>query len=460
MELLLPMMIVLAIGIGLLGFFFVRSLLMPRQINAISELIKNGHTQAAAKAIRALIAKNPRHASAHYYLGLIYVAEGKGELALMEFKTVNQISQFGPELPEIEFRKRISGLYLRFNQVEEALKEYLVLIQLEPNVADNYYQAGKLFLERSRSDSAVGYFRKAIEIDPRHSNAHFELGKLLYREKKSLEAKSELNLAIKHNPDNCEAFYFMGKIQKESNEFTAALLSFEKAVRDPELKAKALVERGACYMSLNDSDRAIPELERAIKATKDESSNEALYGRYFLAMCFEKQREVDRAIEQWEKIYSRKTTFRDVAEKLSQYQEFRTDDKMKDYVTCGKEAFAQLCSSIVTSSMGLIIRETTDVPNGIDIIAVEADNQKWLGTKKLPVLYRFLRTADVLDESSVRTIIDKSKQKGTIRGVILTSSGFTRAATDFAENRPVELFTKENLQEFLDKADFFRRTRK
>jgi tetratricopeptide (TPR) repeat protein len=460
MELILPLMIVLAIGIGLLVFFLVRSLLMPRQINAISELIKNGRTQAAAKAIKALIAKNPRHASAHYYLGLIYLAEGKGELALMEFKTVNQISQFGPELPEVDFRKRISSLYLRFNQVEEALKEYLVLIQLEPNFADHYYQAGKLFLERNRSDNAIGYFRKALEIDQRHAAAHFELGKLLYREKKPLEAKSELNLAIKYDPENGEAYYFMGKIQKESNEFTAALLSFEKAIRDPEFKSKALVERGACYMSLNDVERAIPELERAIKSTKDESSNEALYARYFLAMCFEKQREIDRAIEQWEKIYSRKTSFRDVAEKLSQYQEFRTDDKMKDYVTCGKEAFAQLCASIITSSMGLIIREASDVPNGTDIIAVEADNQKWLGTKKLPILYRFLRTSDTLDESAVRAVLDKSKQKGTIRGAILTSSGFTRAAMDFAENRPVELFTKDHLQEFLDKADFFHRTRK
>lgn len=460
MEILLPAMIVLAIGIGVLAFFIIRSLLMPRQIAAIAALVKNGRTQAAAKAIRALIAKNPRHAAAHYYLGLIYLSEGKGELALMELKTVNQISQFGPDVPEIEFRKRIAGLYLRFNQIEDALKEYLVLLQLEPGAAENYYMSAKLFVERNRSENAIGYLKKALELDPRHSNAHFELGKILYREKKPIEAKNELGMAIKYDPENSEAFYYLGKIQKETNEFTPALLSFEKAVRNPELKAKALVERGACYMSLNDADRAIPELERAIKAAKDESSNEALYGRYFLAMCFEKQREIDKAIEQWEKIYSKKSSFRDVAEKLSQYQEFRTDDRMKDYVTCGKDAYALLCNSIVTSAMGLIVRESNDIPNGVDIIAVEADNQKWLGTKKLPVLYRFLRTPDILDESSVRAVLDKSKQLGVVRGAMLTSSGFTRASMEFAENRPVELYTKERLQEFLNKADFFDRKRK
>jgi len=60
-------------------------------------------------------------------------------------------------------------------------------------------------------------------------------------------------------------------------------------------------------------DKATPELERAIKMVKDESAAESLYGRYFLAMCYEKQRELDKAIDQWEKIYAKKPGFRDVA---------------------------------------------------------------------------------------------------------------------------------------------------
>ncbi len=460
MAFIIPIIGILLVGIGFLAVFLMRSLLLPRQIPAIAELLKNGRVQAAEKAVRAMIAKNPRHAGAHYYLGLIYIAEGKGELALMEMKAVNQISQFGPEVPEIEFRSKIASLYNRFNQAEEALKEYLMLMQLQPNEAEHLYMAGKLFLDRGRSDNAMGYLRKAIEVNPRHAGAHFELGMLLYRDKKPMEAKTEISQAIKYDGDNSEAYYYLGKLQKEANEFTAALLSFEKAVRNPEFKSKALVERGACYMSLSDLDRAIPELERAVKSAKDESSNEALYGRYFLAMCYEKQREIDRAIEQWEKIYSRKTSFRDVAEKLSQYQEFRTDDKMKDYITCDKESFLLICSSILTSAMSLIVRDSSEIPNGVDIIAVEADNQKWLGTKKLPVLYRFLRSPDVIDEATVRGLLDNSKKLGVVKATVFTSSGFTRTASEFAENRPLELFTKDHLQELLNKADFFNRKRK
>jgi len=222
-------------------------------------------------------------------LGKAYLAENKSELALMEFKMVNQIGVFGPHIPENEFRKTIAQLFVKYNQIEEALKEYLLLIKMEAYQADHYYWAGKLFAERHRSDMAMNYLRKAVELNPRHDKAHYELGLLLYREKKPVEAKAELEAALKLQGDNPQAYYLLGKLQKEAHDYVAALLSFEKAQRDNDLKVKALVERGGCYMSMNAIDKAIPELERAIKAATDESSSETLYARYFLAMCYEKE---------------------------------------------------------------------------------------------------------------------------------------------------------------------------
>ena len=86
-------------------------------------------------------------------------------------------------------------------------------------------------------------------------------------------------------------------------------------------------------MSQGSYENATIELERAIKLSKDDGSTETLYGRYFLSLCFEKLKNIDRAMEQGEKIYSKKPQFRDVAEKLTQYQEDRTDDRIKDYLT-------------------------------------------------------------------------------------------------------------------------------
>jgi len=451
MSFIVILTIVLGAGVGVLAIFLVRMVVTPKQLAAVNDMIKQGRLAAAARIVRGIIAKTPTSAPAHYYLGLVYLAEEKPELALMEFKTVNQIGQFGEEVPEVEFRTRIAGMFEKFGQIEEALKEHILLTKLESANAEHYYNCGRIFDDRGKTDVGVKYLRKALELDPRMGKAHARLGLILYKTKHPVESRAELEMAIKLQPDFYESYYFLGKLLKESNDYTAALLTLEKALRSPELKVKALVERGGCYMSMGNLDKAVIELERAIKLVKDEGAPEALYGRYFLAMCFEKMRNLDRAIEQWEKIYARKPGFRDVAEKLTQYQEYRSDDKMKDYLTCGREEFIDLCKAVTQQALQLNIRDVSMTPNGVDMIAVENDSEKWMGTKKMPRLLRFLRVSEMLDDSAVRSLLDQMKKLSIIRGSIITSSSFNRAALEFGENRAVELVAKDQLQELLSK---------
>jgi tetratricopeptide (TPR) repeat protein len=449
MSFVVILIVILGVAIGFLSWFILRMLTAPRQAKAVADQVKQGKTSQAVRTAKAILAKDPRNAEARWLLGQAYLGDGKPELALMEFKAVNQIGQFGPEVPEIEFRRQIAGLFERFNQTEEALKERLLLTKLEPGAALNFYEAGRLFDDRGRTDVAVNYLRKAIELDARLAQAHHRLGLILFRTKHPIEAKAAFESAIKWEPENFEAFFHLGRIHKEMNDWTAALVAFEKASRDPNFKVKSLVERGGCYMSQGALDKAIPELERAVKLIKDESAPESLYGRYFLAMCYEKERELDKAIEHWEKIYAKKPGFRDVAEKLTQYQEYRTDDQMKDYLVCGREEFMELCKALVQGPMALSIRDAAEIQNGVEIIAVEGDSDKWLGAKKIPRLIRFLRSADNLEDGAIRGLIEQMKKLSISRGAIVTSSGFTRTALEFAENRSVELFVKEQLQEML-----------
>ena len=93
-----------------------------------------------------------------------------------------------------------------------------------------------------------------------------------------------------------------------------------------------------------------------------------------------------------------------------------------------------------------------ETPNGVDFIAVEGDSEKWLGTKKKPQLLRFLRISESLDESAIRSLLENMKKLAIVRGTIISSSTFTRSAMEFAENRSVELYHKEILQELLKKA--------
>jgi tetratricopeptide (TPR) repeat protein len=450
MTLTLALIIIFGAGAGFLIFFMIKSLIAPHKVEALAELIKKGKTQRAIKAAKRIIIRDPKNAEAHYYLGLAYHKEGRDELALPEFKAVNQIGISGKNIPELEFRQLLAQLFIRGKQGEEALKEYLLLIKLMPNRSEYYYWAGKLFSERNRTDMAENYLRKAAELSPRDGKIHYELGVMLYKEKKTREAKSALEAALKYQSDNAQIHFFLGKIEKDAKNYTAAAGSFEKAARDAEFRIRALVERGGCFMALNAPERAIPDLERAVTAITDEEAQDGLYARYFLGICYEKIRELDKAIAQWDKIYARKKNFRDVGVKLAQYQELRSDDNIKDYLTSPPFGFLELCRAIVNQAMALQVQNEKNLPDGCEIVAIENDSAQWRNTRKMPRLIRFYRSPDPVDEPKIRAVLDDAKEKNITRAAIVTSAEFTRAALDYANSRPVELFNKEKLQGLLE----------
>ena len=453
MPVIIVLIVILGIAIGVFAYFLIRSIIAPKQMETLFKQMEQGKAGAVARTAKQILSKQPRNVDAHFLLGKAYLEQEKPELALMELKTVNEIGIFEGYTKEAEFRNLIASLFERFKQNDEALKEYLLLIKLEPSVAEHYFKAGMLFEERSNSDKAAIYYRKALELAPKHSMAHYRLGYLLYRSKKSLEAKKELEQALQSDSSNYKAHFYMGKILKENHDHVAALLSFEKAQRDPELKTRSLIERGSCYMNMKDFEKAAVELERAIKLADDSSSQEILYARYFLSLAYEQTRNYDEAIKQWEVIYKKKPSFKDVAEKLSQYQELRTDDHIKDFLTAGPSEFYDIAQAITTQALELQISDTTDIKNGCQIIAVESNN-KWRNAKKQPKLIWYLRVPEVLSDSTVRSMHENMKKLNVTRGVIASSSGFTRKALDYAESRPIDLIDKEKLQKLLSQIDF------
>jgi len=216
-----------------LSYLIFKSILSPKKIENIQKLIKQGKYPAAIKTAKSILAKNPRDFKAHYFLGKAYLLDGKPELALMEYKIVNQTAIFDSSFSETEFRKQISQLYYKYNQPDEALKEYLLLIKLEPQVSEHYYNAGKIFESRSRSEQALAHYQKAISLDKRNVKAYAALGLLLYRAKQYGEAKKAIDYAISLSPQTYSSYYYLGKILKEGKDYAGAIKPLKKLCAIP-----------------------------------------------------------------------------------------------------------------------------------------------------------------------------------------------------------------------------------
>ena len=443
---------VLAAAVFLLLFFVVKSVVSPKKIETLQKLIKQGKISSAIKNAKAIIQKDPQNYLAHYYLGKAYLKDNKSELALMELKYVDQHAVFDANLSELEFRQEIAPLYTKFNQPDEALKQYLLLTKLNPRDAENFYNVARIYEAKGKSDAALGFYDKTIKLNKRHVKAHAAMGLLLFRAKQLQEAKKEIDLAISLSPETFSSYYYLGKILKENKDFPGAVKAFEKAQRDSEFRQKALVECGTCYMAGNSIDNAINCFERAISSVKDSEKQETLYARYFLASCYEKTRKIEKAIEQWELIYAKNHSFRDVAAKLSEYKDLQANDSLKEYLTSSEENFVQICKNACIAGIKLEPQQITMQKWGCQILATEAKDADWRSIRKQAFLIKFFRETDPLEDFIVRKTLDEIKSQNCSKAFICSSSGFTRSAVAAAENRPCELVNKESLEKLLDKA--------
>lgn len=444
---------VLCVFIGFLLFFVIKSIVTPKRIDGIQKYIKQGKYPAAIKLAKSMITKNPRDFKAHYFLGKAYLCDNKPELALMEYKTVNQTAIYDQTFSEIEFRKQIAQLYFRFNQPEEALKEYLLLTKLEPNNAENFYNAGKIFEQRSKSEQALSYYQKTIQLNKRHVKAHAAIGLLLYKNKQFGEAKKEIDFAISLSPETFSSYYYLGKILKENKDYAGAVNAFEKSLRDPEFKQRSLIERGSCYLAANNIEKAINEYDRAVNSNTDEASQETLFARYFLAACYEKIRKIDLAVEQWQKIYTKNHTFRDVAAKLSEYHDLETNDTMKEYLTSSTDNFIEICKKVALSVYNLGSRNVNPTKYGCKMIATVAKQDSWMNVRQQVYVLLFFRETELIEDSVLIKELEEMKAQNYFKCIICTSSGFTRAALNYAESRPFELVSKDKLLELLSSSD-------
>ena len=442
--------VILIIGIAAI---LIKYFAMPQRVDTVRKLIKQGKNQAAAKLAKQIIAKNPKDYPAHYYLGKAYLADNRGELALIEFKMINDNALFGPMLPEVPFRQEFAALQMKFNHTEEALKEYLILTKLDAMNAANFLNAGKIYEQMNRKDLALGFYQRCIKLEPKNAQAHGALGHILFLAKQYVEAKRELDLAIRLSPETYANYYYLGKLLKEAKDLGAAVKAFDKAQRDSEFKQKALIERATCYIVANRYDNAQIDLQRAIDLDKDESKSDTLYARYFLASCYEQGRKIDKAIEQWEKIYKRSRSFRDVAAKLQEYKDLQANDNLKDYLTCSDAEFAELCKNIALKALGLTAQQIETKKDGCQIIASDAKDGDWRNMRKQMMLLRFYRDPEPVEDADVREVLDKAKDANCTKAYIFVSSEFARGAVQFAESRPVELVSKIKLEEFLAKAN-------
>lgn len=428
-----------------------KNVLFSSKIERAAKLMDSNNYNEAIRELKKIIAKNDANSRAHFLLAECYYKKNNYEWAMPEYRAVLKLGNFKQNLSEHQVRSRLAQIYLHYNKLEEAQKEFLLMSKLQPNNFLNYYNIGKIFQDRNYLDNAYTYFRKALQINPDHLDSLFKAGEISFRQNRSADALIELQAVLKQNPDYYKAHYFLGMIYLQNKNYLQAIKEFEYSARDSDFKLMSLAQKGRAYFETKDYDKAILDLERAQRLIKSEGPA-TLAIRYYLSLCYEQKRQLEKAIELWEKILKLNPNYQDVQEKLANYAELRTDDKLKDFLIASNEEFIEKCKDLI-SYLGMDIIEMNNVKGiKLNIIATQSES-KWRNTRRIKRYIRILRTNDIIGDALVREVLDEMKEYGAMKGMVITSNQFSRQAVNFAQTRPIDLIDKEGLSKLLTKLE-------
>ncbi|MBN1898457.1 MAG: tetratricopeptide repeat protein [Spirochaetes bacterium] len=450
--------LIIFILFGLYLSFILKTYVFPRRLNQIAKMIDQGNTRSAIKALKTFISKNERNILAHWYLGECYYRDKRFELAIVEYKYAVKIGTFSQALPEATVRKRLAEIYRKFNQLDEAQKELILVSNLEPDNFEINFQIGETFYLRNLTDNAVAYFQKAIRLNPQHSESHYYLGVIYNRTGKLELAQTELAKAIQYDPKNYHAHLYLGLVYKTLGQFETASKEFEIASRDSEIKIRALLENGKSFFERGNFPKAISEMERALKFTREENEV-SLEARYWLAACYERTRDLPSAIEQWEIISQHRPSYKDVPEKLTVYADLRADDRLKDFLTASVSNFQTICQQVINGIGYDVIETVPHSDEGVDIIGLEKET-RWRNTRRQKAYMKIRRITQPIGELILRELQEDMKKNGAQRGMVITTSTFAPSALEYASTRPIDLIDKKKLTDILRNITFSGNTEK
>lgn len=234
----------------------------------------------AEKLLLLHLKENPQDALAHFFLALAQEGNKKYEEAISEYKLT---LQFDPQF--IEAYMRLGDLYLNKEDTDSALNCFLKAASVFHEAEDYNKAIGcyKKALSIRENDEEIltklaecyeieNLFAEAIEtyqklLDLNRENPDFLLAQaiLLMRENQIEQAEANLQELLSLNAENQLAIHYMAVIQVLKNEKEQAIENFKKSIElNPEY-IPSYIYLGNLYLISDTPDEAIGFFEKAIE---------------------------------------------------------------------------------------------------------------------------------------------------------------------------------------------------
>lgn len=175
------------------------------------------------------VRKSPEKARPRYNLGVLYEKRGRLDDAMREYLTSIRLDPLFP-LPY----NNLGILYGRQGRYEEAISTIQAVFRLEPGDATAHTNLGIVYARQGKREEAVREFENALRLNPNDAEAHYNLGIAWEQLGRLEEAAQEYSAAIKAKPEYLDAYNNLGTLFAKRGDLDRAIAAFEAALKvDP-----------------------------------------------------------------------------------------------------------------------------------------------------------------------------------------------------------------------------------
>jgi tetratricopeptide (TPR) repeat protein len=226
-----------------------------------------GELRDAERLYREVLAREPRHAPALHFLGVLRHQQGQSAAAA---ELIGQAIVADGTIPD--FHYNLGVILEAMGRRDEAAARYRGTTELKPDHFGAWLNLGNALIALGRLEEAEAACRTAASLAPQSGEARYNLGTVLARRERYGEAASEFAAAARHKPDFVAAHASLGAALLAAHEPAQAATHLRRALALDPRHLQAAVNLGQAALAQGDEAGA---LEAALSALAIGESREA-----------------------------------------------------------------------------------------------------------------------------------------------------------------------------------------
>lgn len=218
-----------------------------------------GRLPQAEELYRQILARDPNHADALHFLGVVAHQTGRSDLA------VDLICQSLAQKPDNPDAHNNLGNILRIKgQLDEAVAAFTKAISLRPNFPEAQNNLGNALRDQSNLHEAEAAYRQAIALRPNFPEGENNLGIVLRDLGRLDEAVAASQRAISLRADYAEAHFNLANALRDQGHLDDAIAAFRQAIVPRPKSPETHYNLGIALRDKGELDESIAASRQAI----------------------------------------------------------------------------------------------------------------------------------------------------------------------------------------------------